>query len=500
MYGSAWWRHKRVTNRLATVTLRELRWVAVLRSGHQEVAVEFHDLLRLQLQRIALGASVGLVACGGPGKGPGATSTPPGPSSGGPSGTPSGAPVGMGSGAPTGGTSPGATTTTGGTSSGATTPTGVPAGFWTGTSPADACLGFVPIPGDLEIVEGYTWVPSGQDCPLLPGPLLQADSAIWWTYVGPTCNFAGELEGHYVSWNYCGTTFPATPAEVPNDAYAWFGPVDVCFYDAVFRDDGYCGRPLLREGVAVLASVDVRPGPWSGSGGAWDLDAIARERIGGYWLATARLEHASVASFARFTLDLMRFGAPPELLAAAQRAALDEIDHAKRCFDLASRAAGGPRSPGVLDAGGIGGGDVMAFAEALVREGCVGETLGAMEAAFRRIGATEPSVVETLAVIERDEAEHAALAWRTLRWLLETHDGGGRIHARVREVIEEEARRFDVAPAGPSARPVERAHGLVDEVDRFAVFREGFARVIVPAWASLGVRPVEARVEVVRPA
>jgi hypothetical protein len=35
-----------------------------------------------------------------------------------------------------------------------------------------------------------------------------------------------------------------------------------------------------------------------------------REEAGAYWLHAARMELASVASFARFVLELRRFGAP----------------------------------------------------------------------------------------------------------------------------------------------------------------------------------------------
>ena len=46
-------------------------------------------------------------------------------------------------------------------------------------------------------------------------------------------------------------------------------------------------------------------------------------------------EHASVASFARFTLDLLSLGAPPGLLSAAFHAGQEEISHTQLCLDRA---------------------------------------------------------------------------------------------------------------------------------------------------------------------
>jgi hypothetical protein len=66
----------------------------------------------------------------------------------------------------------------------------------------------------------------------------------------------------------------------------------------------------------------------------------------------ALLEHASVASFARFSLQLMAAGAPASLVEAAHRAALDEIEHARLTFRLASRYEGRALGPGPLPVDG----------------------------------------------------------------------------------------------------------------------------------------------------
>ncbi len=63
------------------------------------------------------------------------------------------------------------------------------------------------------------------------------------------------------------------------------------------------------------------------------------------WTETARLEHASIAAFARFVLQLMALGAPAELVAADVLAtiATDEARHAElawRCVAWMVRAFG----------------------------------------------------------------------------------------------------------------------------------------------------------------
>src|SRR6185437_10769514 len=91
------------------------------------------------------------------------------------------------------------------------------------------------------------------------------------------------------------------------------------------------GRPFLDEGRA--RSADARRGDgWRSEGDAphvADLAPDVRARFAAAWTADALAEHASIASFGRFALELMAVGAPADLVAAAHRAALDEVEHAR---------------------------------------------------------------------------------------------------------------------------------------------------------------------------
>ena len=62
--------------------------------------------------------------------------------------------------------------------------------------------------------------------------------------------------------------------------------------------------------------------------------------IGLEWLQQAEAEHASIASFARHTLQLMSIGASSELISRSQQASIDEIEHAKMCYGFASKFIG----------------------------------------------------------------------------------------------------------------------------------------------------------------
>ncbi len=77
------------------------------------------------------------------------------------------------------------------------------------------------------------------------------------------------------------------------------------------------GRPLMVEGRARTASATARSDWGAGDLGvsAHAIDAELRDALARHWLAVAALEHASVASFARFTLHLLALGAPPSLVA-----------------------------------------------------------------------------------------------------------------------------------------------------------------------------------------
>ena len=180
------------------------------------------------------------------------------------------------------------------------------------------------------------------------------------------------------------------------------------------------GRPLpggsgsvapLRRGAAWRARAEVDLD---------GLDASARRRLGEAWLEDARAEHASIAAFAHLSLDLIALGAPPALLAQVQRAALDEIEHARLCFGIAAEYLGADLEPGRFELAATRPPPDRAthvnVAIASVTDGLLGEGLAARVASARARRARDPNVSRVLRRIARDEARHAALAGEVVRF------------------------------------------------------------------------------------
>lgn len=277
-----------------------------------------------------------------------------------------------------------------------------------------------------------------------------------------------------------------------------------CCYEVTITDDccygDNCpveGRPLVLEGAMVLAPTvrgatgwpcDLAPTAPSSAPEPTDAE---RAHLAAAWLHAAHQEHASIASFSRFSLELLAFGAPPELVAAAHSAALDEIGHARACFGLASRHAGEPLGPGALPlpAALPVARSLAEVAAATVEEGCVGETLAALFAAEQRAAASDPEVCAALETIAREEARHAELGWAAVRWALAA---GGE---PVRRAVEAAFRRAIARVATslpddlpPSVRPeVLAAHGRLPLPVYKKVSTLAIAEVILPCARAMGV-------------
>ena len=167
-------------------------------------------------------------------------------------------------------------------------------------------------------------------------------------------------------------------------------------------------------------------------------DGITQHRLGEEWTRNALGEHASVASFAAFSIALMTNQAPSDLVEDSLKAALDEVRHAKMSFVIASKLEGTNVIPGPLPPSNHQfGQDLTALALSVAKEGCVDETLSALAAAAEvemidhvleygdSTGTKYHDVARELLVrirndlrtISIDESNHSALAWRTLDWV-----------------------------------------------------------------------------------
>lgn len=277
-----------------------------------------------------------------------------------------------------------------------------------------------------------------------------------------------------------------------------------CCYDVTKEDSG-CGfletcavegRPFLVESCVVTAAPRParRAADWSAAGVSPRVEELSpsqRRAIADSYTQSALFEHASVASFSRFSLELLAVGAPADLVADAHRAALDEVEHTKLCFALASAYGGAAVEPSSFPLGrAISIATELAqVAASAVREGCIGETLAAIQAGEELASASDPAVRAALSQIAEDEARHAELAWRTVIWALEI--GGDDVHAAVAAAFAEVRPAAPVAPSAPDAdAAMLAAHGRLDEASVRAVHRLALMEVVLPCAREILARRV----------
>ena len=135
--------------------------------------------------------------------------------------------------------------------------------------------------------------------------------------------------------------------------------------------------------------------------------------LGQEWLRNAVGEDASVASFAAFSIALMTNGAPSDLVEDALKAGLDEVRHARTSFAIASKLLGEEVKPGPLPASNHEfNHDIKKLAMAVAKEGCVDETLSALELAAE---------IELLNSVLEDHltvaTKYAGIDKKTLTWI-----------------------------------------------------------------------------------
>jgi len=245
------------------------------------------------------------------------------------------------------------------------------------------------------------------------------------------------------------------------------------------------GRPLRNNGVAVLAQwcpsadwlpcVPEKPSLRTES---------VRQALATAWTSEAMMEHASVAAFARLSLELLALGAPADIVDAVHVAARDEIRHAQLTFGLASGFAGETRGPGPLAIpDSWAAASFMSVAQETFLDGCVGEAVAALDAFVAAEGTTTESIRDVLVEIAKDESAHAALAFRVVAWA--ANAGGPPVWAAIRDLlanVEQELRAPE--PETSEASELE-AYGVLSPLRRGEVRRRALREVVVPCTRAL---------------
>jgi hypothetical protein len=169
--------------------------------------------------------------------------------------------------------------------------------------------------------------------------------------------------------------------------------------------------------------------------------------LGRYFARQSWLEAASVHAFGRLAAELRQRRAPDSLARAAERAAQDEVRHARATAALARRHRASPPPVRIRKQPRR---TLEAFALENMIEGCVRESWAALLALWQAKTAADPLVRRTMAAIAPDEVRHAELAWAVDAW------------ARPRLSAKARARVTAASDAALAELASERAPSAVD--------------------------------------
>lgn len=223
------------------------------------------------------------------------------------------------------------------------------------------------------------------------------------------------------------------------------------------------------------------------------------------WLQRALAAHASVATFARLSVQLLGLGAPAELVAAAAQAMQDQIRHARAAFDLARRYSTEDLGPGPLAIdGALRPTEPASIVLDTLRERCIGDTVAALEAHEALQYCEDPAARAALERIADAKGQHAELAWRFVAWAIEARpelkDNVRDAFARILAGVPPRRERHPRNPS-PADRELAR-HGLLSAPQRAALRQRVLAGVIAPCadallagagWKSPEAAPLSSR-------
>jgi hypothetical protein len=164
---------------------------------------------------------------------------------------------------------------------------------------------------------------------------------------------------------------------------------------------------------------------------------------------------------------------------------LDEIRHARGCFELARRHADADMGPGPLPLdGALEPTDLAAVVLGTIAGGCIGETIAALEAAEVLAYTEGPAARRLLEQIAREEATHAQLAGRFLAWALQT--GPASLRGQVERIFRAELAVIaePVESPDPALDAELLRHGLLPPSLRQALRVRALHDVVAPCTTS----------------
>lgn len=316
------------------------------------------------------------------------------------------------------------------------------------------------------------------------------------TCVPATCATDDDCEGNRLCmrseyFDGCGTVIQ----------YACQSPKDECIQHADCRPESGCGfdpsvghhkcigeycvigRPFLVYGTERRAETS-RRSDWRSEAlvELAHLTPAERHVLAARWETIGSMEHASIAAFARFALQLLSVGAPADLLERTHAALADETRHAKLAYGLGSRYAGYDMGPAPLAMdGALDEHDLRSMVVNTVLEGCIGETVAAAEAAWGGEHAHDPVLRGALSEIAADEARHAELAFAFVHWAVQSDP---HLAPVVLRTVRQALAALEPATSGPADAWLAR-HGLLPEERRSELKREALEEMVLPCLTAI---------------
>lgn len=223
-----------------------------------------------------------------------------------------------------------------------------------------------------------------------------------------------------------------------------------------------------------------------------DLPDALRQALARGWTDAALDAHRAVATYARFALQLMSLGAPPQLLHGCSQAMQEEVAHAQACFSLARRYATAEVGPAPVPMSTLSSdNDVTAIVLEVVQRGCIAEAVSALSAREALEHCQDPAAREVLLRHHSAKAQQAQLAWRFVAWALRGAPPELPDHVRVAFLTSLTAPKT-MAPLGESDRTLLR-YGVLSASQRAALEQRILREVVLPCMEALLARSASSR-------
>jgi len=145
-----------------------------------------------------------------------------------------------------------------------------------------------------------------------------------------------------------------------------------------------------------------------------DVEIADISSIGNVLARHAAYEAASVIAFVHLKQELSFYNAPVAILKRIDKAIEDEKRHALQVEILAQRY---DRQIKKFDVDATPIRNLEAIAIDNMKEGCIGETWGALVGLFQAEHAKDKVIATTMYLIAVDEVDHAALSWEIHDWI-----------------------------------------------------------------------------------